>query len=147
MNIYKVVKVGKDGALRSVFSLAKVRYLGGRWSKPRVKGSKLFCWPSLKSALVFLEMSSSGVWPRKDLKLFKCEAKNPVRSSKPISGCVGLNDIRWYWRHPAAKEQPPGYFLGSDVKPYIIADAVKLTRQVKLRARISGGRLIGIGAS
>jgi hypothetical protein len=146
MNVYKVVKVGKDGALRSVFSLAKVRYLGGRWSKPRVKGSKLFCWPSLKSALVFLEMSSSGTWPRKDLKLFKCEAKNPVRSSMPISAVVDLKSIRWYWRHPAVEMQPSDYFLGEVKNPYVLADAVKLRKEIRVRMT-RGGRLIGIGAS
>ena len=79
-NYYKVVCKTKRGGFFSAIvddPSVRVSYRMDRWSTPKVRNSKVFCYDKLRDAVRF--------WSNHELKgpmrIFKCEARNPEVTS------------------------------------------------------------------
>ena len=73
--LYKVV-ADEDGILKSAMSRhigeAGVTYEVGKWAMPRIEGSKLFCFTSMRKARAFVKDFKFK------LRVFRCKARNPM---------------------------------------------------------------------
>lgn len=120
--LYKVV-ADEDGVLKSAMSQhlgeASVTYEVGKWSKPKIDGSKLFCFQSMKKAREFIKDFNLK------LRLFRCKAKNPKPASD-ISAVLDLKSIMYFW---GKADKPVFYIKGS--MPSIASEEIMLTKEIK----------------
>jgi len=128
MNLYKVV-VKVDGKYVSAMTRHigehVVTYRVGKWSKPHLKGSKLFCFKSLRVARQFIEdMKFHDLDPDNSF-VFKCEGKNLVVGGQ-FSGWLSERAIRYFW----TKEGSPVEMINGSSKQTVFADEIKITKKV-----------------
>jgi len=148
MNFYKVV-AQIDGKLYSAITsedkgnplhphdiknapLSRVRYQFGKWTKPRLRDSKLFCFKSLKAAKEFKEVLCEKRPTNFKYRLFKCAVKNPEVTKKDVSGQTRIEHIVYFWtwsKDLPFMTPPRDYFKGS-IGVHVRADQIKLVKEI-----------------
>lgn len=114
------------GAILRVASEFEVEYKIGEWTKPKLDGSKLFCFLSLSRARNFIAQMWSRSMPR--MKIFRCKVRNPKVNSDPVSATLDQESIEYFWGK--TDKAPSFYYLGG-VMPCLFADEVMLTKEIK----------------
>jgi len=144
MNFYKVVfndngkyssAVVDDNRNSMIPSVVAVQYRIGKWAKPIILNSKLFCYKSKRAAKEFVNACKSFSHPegRQTFKIFECKVKNPKVTKDAVSGLPIPGHMFFYWNVSADANSmglvPIGYrtrFVGVHVR----ADAIKLMKEV-----------------
>jgi hypothetical protein len=142
MNFYKVVYKDNGKYLSAIVddtrnamvpSVVAVQYRIGKWSKPTIPNSKLFCYKSKRMAKEFVKTCES-LGPRSgSFKVFECKVKKPKVTKALVSGMVAPGHMFFYWNASVDKFQrngpPTGYFRGS-IGVHVRADEIKLIKEV-----------------
>lgn len=100
-----------------------IRYQIGKWAKPKLKGSKLFVFDSLKAIEEWYPVINRVPW----FRIYKCEVKNPTACPKRISYCCPRDIYSWWFYSP--KDRCHTFTMNAP-KGTIWCDAVKITRKV-----------------
>lgn len=87
MICYKVVRIERDSLL-SVNLKLPIHYRIGKWTQPKLKGSKLFVFATLENAKRFV---NSYVY---EMHIYKCEA---IGVSKPKYCAQLFHDVKKFW--------------------------------------------------
>ena len=122
---YKVVRAAK-GKLGSALSCKhSIQYKVRKWTKPKLKYSKLFVFTDLKFARDFKEHQSYRTLAE-ELVIYECRVKEPI-SINYIS--TYSKDDEWFWQ--AMKDGRPLFTSSRVPIGTMVADEVKLTRKVQ----------------
>ena len=120
--------------LRSVVMKDKpcgLRYVKGKWTRPKIKDSKIFVFDNLSDACDFAVS-------RFDSRIYECDALNAA----PLkAGCCEQPEMFWeWWRNASQEDQacpcacriPAPCMLGWSQSPAgtLGCDAVRITRKV-----------------
>lgn len=143
MNFYKVVyedngkyssAIVDDHRNAMVPSAVAVQYRIGKWAKPTIPNSKLFCYKSKRTAKDFIKACMSiGSSRSKSFRVFECKVKNPKVTKDPVSAMAVPGHMFFYWNASVDKEycnkSPTGYGTGS-IGVHVRADAIKIIKEV-----------------
>jgi hypothetical protein len=117
---WKVIRIDGRKSSHTDGKGMEVTYPIDRWAKPKIKGSKLFCFPSRKDANDFLRACPEPSL----LKAVTCLCKNPTPINEDEDLCMNydtLSDLVRYWEGDRA-----GLFLFKAGTPIMFwADAIK----------------------
>ena len=111
-----------------------IQYEIGKWIKPG-DGSKIFVFNDLELAKKFLNVEQRTFNTCKDLCIFECSVKNPIKVEHVAY--VGDNDIRCFWRiwskfknkHKKINLDSINYLTNAPQGTFLVSQ-VKLTKQV-----------------
>ena len=122
-SLYKVV-ADEGGVLRSAMNghigEVGITYGVGNWAKPKIEGSKLFCFPSMRKARAFIKDFKFK------LRVFRCKAKNPKLGEESISATLDQESVLHFW---GKADKPKFYMVGKITA--VVADEIMLTKEVK----------------
>lgn len=132
--VYKVIRVSPKDKLTSVTDICRLTYKVGQWTRPRIKGSKIFAFSSFQNALTFSSMVSE-----EKVAIFACECKNSVRGPSTYIAFSDLDDegrkaklgaLRKFWKEGLKKPCTcDGLFIRAP-RGTILVDSIKLVKKV-----------------
>lgn len=125
---YKVVS-DEAGVLKSAMTgyigTATVEYELNKWVAPKIKGSKLFCFATLKKAREYIK-DLSGPFASSKTRILRCKVKNPIVGIK-FAATLDQASILYFW----GKGDRPNFYYDGFLIDGVYADQIMLTKEVK----------------
>ena len=122
--------VSLSSAMSSYLGDVAVEYIVGQWVEPKIEGSKLFCFASLKQARSYIK--DLNLMPKgkteKSPRIFRCKASNAKFGNVKCAAVLNRESIMHFW----GKADKPNFYYDGIAVNGVLADKIMLTKEVKL---------------
>jgi hypothetical protein len=101
-----------------------VEYAVGKWTKPSIEGSVLYCFTKLNRAREYIKDLNAK---HTTFRIFRCKSKNGKTCTAPISAFLDQKSILHFW----GKGDAPSLYIRGAMTDCVVADEVMITKEVK----------------